>query len=227
MSISYRILSVITIAYIVIFYFYPHLDIVVSSYFYDEMSGEFAFRDSFASQFIYKMTKILAFLVFFVSGGCYFYDIFIRHLPFLKFFDPIRRFIKLDKAQALFVFSVILAIPFLGLHFILKPLWGRARPYQLEEFGGDLQFSNIFELSPSLELNSFPSGHSSMAFSMLAICYIVPLIYRKLVLCVVSIWAIAGAFNRVVMGGHYLSDIIASAIITIFGIWILKAKILR
>jgi len=87
---------------------------------------------------------------------------------------------------------------------ILKVIFARYRPVMLYE-AGKYGFT-FFKFSPARVL-SFPSGHANTIFALMtALCLIVPR-YRFIFLAI----AILVAANRVIIGAHFLSDVIAGA----------------
>jgi membrane-associated phospholipid phosphatase len=136
---------------------------------------------------------------------------FFASLIFYLFF----RFIyknKLYASRSLFVF---LSLSFTGIFTtLLKWIAGRHRPVDLVNpghFGFDY-FGNIYELT------SFPSGHAQTAFTMAAALAILFPRWR------IPLFIIAGVvgLSRVILGSHYLSDVIAGAGIGILGTLIIK-----
>ena len=106
------------------------------------------------------------------------------------------------------------------VHTLLKDQWGRPRPKQVIEFGGAQAFRPYY--SPNFTnqpepSRSFPCGHCTMGFFFFAIGF---LCLRKGHLS----WGLASfAFalalgfalgvTRMAQGGHFLSDVLASAIL--------------
>lgn len=105
-------------------------------------------------------------------------------------------------------------------HAILKDHWGRPRPKQVIEFGGQQPFRpyykpNFFhQPEPS---KSFPCGHCTMGFYFFALALIGQrtgnrrLFYGALAFALSL--GILLSFNRIAQGGHFLTDTIASAIV--------------
>jgi lipid A 4'-phosphatase len=105
-------------------------------------------------------------------------------------------------------------------HFILKDHWGRPRPKQVIEFGGNQSFRpyykpNFFKQSePS---KSFPSGHCTMGFYFFAVAILAArqgwrlLFYLGLILAIVLGTALG--ITRIAQGGHFFSDVIFSAVL--------------
>ena len=95
---------------------------------------------------------------------------------------------------------------------ILKPYWGRPRPNQIQEFGG--QYSYRHALSPGIpgKGKSFPCGHCTMGFIFISLVY-----FRRKSSVIAWIGGIGGLIYggvisaaRVVQGAHFVTDCIWS-----------------
>lgn len=110
----------------------------------------------------------------------------------------------------------------------LKPLIGRARPRQLIEFGGDAVFTPVWQFAAECSRNcSFPSGEATGAASMLALLVFVPKKYLAFVAAGYAPLLMLIAFNRVMFGAHFLSDVMLGWLITMLAmawIWRLLAR---
>lgn len=99
---------------------------------------------------------------------------------------------------------------------ILKVLFARYRPeaYLIDNLYGFSYFSFEF-----LE-NSFPSGHTTVAFAMMfSISYIFPK-YRWLLMFLAALVGL----SRIALGYHFLSDVIFGAFIGLFTTFLIKKK---
>lgn len=101
-----------------------------------------------------------------------------------------------------------------------KDFWGRPRPKQIQQFGGQQAFRpyyypNFFhQPEPS---KSFPSGHASMGFYFFALI-ILGRHYRSrwLYYTGIGVSLVLGgllSLARIAQGGHFLSDVLMSALI--------------
>ena len=99
------------------------------------------------------------------------------------------------------VLLAVVATAILGM-FVLKPLFGRARPFVAYEFAG--------LLIPPPSGDSFPSNHSMVSFAAAAaLCCLLALkVSAVAVACLI-------AFSRLYLYVHYPSDILAGAVIGI------------
>lgn len=116
-----------------------------------------------------------------------------------------------------FACAVFLLGPGLLANVILKNNWGRARPSQIQDFGGTANFTPPFLFTDQCERNcSFVSGEVS-AISSVMIILVVLLWHtfpdkRRLLVSGATIIGIAGASLRIVEGRHFLSDALFAAL---------------
>ena len=90
-------------------------------------------------------------------------------------------------------------------------MWGRARPNDILNFGGDAVFTPWYKLGESCFSNcSFVSGDSSVGF-MFVIFYLITKIKAYFYLAL--FFGISLGLVRIMAGGHFFSDIIFSNII--------------
>ncbi len=130
------------------------------------------------------------------------------------------------RIAAFLTLSLIIG-PGLIVNTLFKDNWGRARPHQIVEFGGQAHFSPAAFLSDQCIKNcSFPSGHGALAFWLTAFALVSPPRWRgPAMAAALTIGVLIGAM-RVAQGGHFLSDTIASALIAVVVNWILKILVL-
>ena len=104
------------------------------------------------------------------------------------------------------VFVAVAVTAALGM-LVLKPLFGRARPFVTYEFAG--------LLIPPPSGDSFPSNHSMVSFAAAAALCCLPGKGRGIVLVKVAAVLVAGliAFSRLYLYVHYPTDILAGAVI--------------
>lgn len=95
---------------------------------------------------------------------------------------------------------------------VLKSMWGRARPIQIEAFGGDADFTRAWQVADQCLSNcSFVSGEGSSAAWMVAVVAVMtPSGLRTWALPVAGAYAMALSISRIAFGGHFLSDILLS-----------------
>jgi membrane-associated PAP2 superfamily phosphatase len=101
-------------------------------------------------------------------------------------------------------------------NMVFKEYWGHPRPDNVAEFGGDLAYLPPLAKGTAGDGESFPSGHVSIAFSYIAIWFVLRHTrHRAAYLClaaVLALGALEGA-GRIVRGRHFLSDVLWGAYI--------------
>lgn len=109
------------------------------------------------------------------------------------------------------VFLVLLLAlgPGLLVNSVFKDHWGRPRPRDVVQFGGQKQFLHPWQKGEDETGRSFPSGHAAAGFYMTAPFFI----YRRTNKRLARFWLTGGllfgvlmSFARITQGGHFLSD---------------------
>lgn len=151
--------------------------------------------------FLYRFGVIPAYLV--AGGSLLLYAAgYITERP--------RRF----RRGALF-FVLLLALgPGLLVNTVFKDHWGRPRPRQMQIFGGNREFHQVWQDGTPGEGESFPSGHASAAFYLVAPYFVLRRRARKcayLALAAGSCYGILMGVARMAQGGHFASDVLWAA----------------
>lgn len=110
----------------------------------------------------------------------------------------------------------------------LKNNWGRARPHQVEAFGGARHFTPALQPANECARNcSFVSGHATGAFALMAFGWLGSARKRRLwMLGAAGAGAVVG-FVRVIQGGHFTSDVIFAFYAVWLGCWLAAAVMSR
>lgn len=172
------------------FTIYPNLDIYISkllynNYFYNDRILKFIFNSVSMAVIINYISCVILF--------CY-----------NKF--------KLNKTIIYIIVAGLLG-PGLIVNGFLKEYIGRARPKEIIEFCGTKQFTKPFVLSNQCITNcSFPSGHAAFAYYLTAWAAWFYNKRRELTLFFILYGSIVG-IGRVMQGGHFISDVVASCFI--------------
>jgi len=119
--------------------------------------------------------------------------------------------LKKFRRQAVFIVLFLALGPGLVVNVILKDHLGRPRPQELMEFGGNYQFVQFWQPGPGGKNSSFPCGHASIAFFLMAPWFIDR--DKKRARALFFLWT-GGLFGllvgmaRIMQGGHFLSDVL-------------------
>lgn len=103
---------------------------------------------------------------------------------------------------------------------VFKEVWGRARPRQIERFGGIEPFrpfySPIFSTGGS-PYKSFPSGHATMGFLFLSLAFVGAREKSRFLYVMGIVLGLGGgvllSYVRMAQGGHFFSDILAAGLL--------------
>jgi len=136
-----------------------------------------------------------------------------------------KNILSIDKRKILYIILVLALAPGLIVNATLKENWGRARPAEIKQFGGDKTFTPAFVLS-NQKGNSFSSGHGSAAFSVLGFALLMRK-RKKLWIALALGYGVAVSFARIIGGGHFLSDNVTSFFIVYITTYILHYFILE
>jgi lipid A 4'-phosphatase len=133
------------------------------------------------------------------------------------------RLAKLRARRTLFGFLLAGALlgPILVVDATLKEHSGRTRPVNIEQFGGNRQFTPAFIPADQCEKNcSFVSGHVATASFIMAFGWLgAPAVRRRWLLASLAFGSLF-ALVRMVPGGHFLSDTIFAWFATYFSLWL-------
>ena len=138
-----------------------------------------------------------------------------------------RRTRPADIAAPLLATLSALLGPLLIVNWTLKELWGRARPFQTEIFGGTAAYAPPGTISDQCQSNcSFVSGETAAAFWLVWLVVLVPQRWRWPVAIAVGLFGLAVSTLRIGFGRHYVSDVTVSALIAVasvtFTAWALQ-----
>ena len=169
-------------------------DLAVSAPFYKEGAWPVGYR--FPWQALYRLDRIPSFvLALFGLAACVtsYYRRDLRHW----------------RRSGAFLVLLLALGPGLMVNAVFKDHWGRPRPRDVVQFGGQKQFLQPWQKGEGGKGRSFPSGHASAAFYMSAPYFI----YRRTNKRLARIWLLGGltfglfmSIARITQGGHFLSD---------------------
>jgi len=178
----------------------PGVDLWFSGLFFRENAG-FYLRDAVWVGVLYDMVHPLAAVLVVVL-----LLVLVHNLLRRRALGPF------NVRGVLFMLAVLAVGPGLTVNVVFKDHWGRARPRDVEEFGGTRTFTPAFVISDQCERNcSFVSGHASLPFALAGLGY---LLRRRRWAVYAGAAAFGGAvgLGRIIQGAHFLSDVVFSGV---------------
>jgi lipid A 4'-phosphatase len=183
-----------------IFIIFPEIDLTFSKLFYSNEYGFFLGKHPFF-KLLYDIVPLITKLLAGICGiGIILKLIFYRNLKLLS--SPLT-YLLLTAALG----------PGLLVNTMLKDNFGRPRPSQIVEFGGDKIFIGPFKVSDQCRKNcSFTSGHAAMAFYLTSFAYIVSPHFNFIIYILGVLFGSVVGLARIAQGGHFLSDVFFSGV---------------
>ena len=122
---------------------------------------------------------------------------------------------RLDRKALVFLVVSMAAGPGLLANTVLKDHWGRARPVQIEAFGGAHRFTPAPLLAAECDRNcAFVSGHAALGFSLLSFAFLLPHgpSRQRGIAAALAFGALVG-LGRIAQGAHFLSDVVYAGLL--------------
>jgi lipid A 4'-phosphatase len=147
--------------------------------------------------------------------------------PVLKLLLP-RTHMLISGRAIVFLISTMLLAPGLITNVLLKDHWGRPRPIDVTQFGGDQHFVAWWDPRGDCPDNcSFVSGDVATAAWAFAPAALAPLPYRAVAYGAALALTVFMAVIRIMAGGHFPSDTIFAGVFTFLIVWLAYALIYR
>ena len=136
---------------------------------------------------------------------------------------------RLISMKATLFLGLTLALgPGLTTNVLLKDRWGRPRPADIVEFGGNATYVKPWTPSDQCRKNcSFVSGEASGAFWLMSLAPLLPGAYGTAALAAGALAGLVIGGVRVAYGGHFLSDVLFAGFVTFGVIWLVHAWLYR
>lgn len=199
----------------IVFTAWPHLDLEAAAAFWRPEDGFWLGDSLYARAWYHGITRVRNVLV-------------IPACVVLAVWWGVRRRLPLGiPPRAFLLFVGTLAIGSgVVVNEALKNHWDRARPRDVERFGGEAEFTPALVPADQCEDNcSFVSGHASFVFVGYAIALVAR--RRKTAIAGVTALGLAAGLGRMMQGGHFLSDIVFAGLV-MFGVaWALHRALFR
>lgn len=198
-------------ASLALFYWVPQADLLVSGLFYDPVHG-FALATWPPVRDLTASIRWITWAILLVA---------LAGAVWLRFVG--RSLWRFNRNALIFLVAALAIGPGILVNTVLKDHWGRARPYQIEAFGGQHQFTPAPLPADQCGRNcSFVSGHAALGFSLVMFVFLMPAGRARNVAltATLSFGALVG-LARIVAGHHFLSDVIDAGLLVIGTTWLL------
>ncbi|BCS52177.1 phosphatase PAP2 family protein [Geobacter sp. SVR] len=130
--------------------------------------------------------------------------------------------LRRHRRPALFIVLLLALGPGLLVNTVFKDHWGRPRPRQVAEFGGSNPFHQPWQNGNRTDCKSFPCGHASAAFYLMAPYFVLRRANRRQARAWLSLGIVYGTLmgiERIAQGGHFVSDVLWSCgVVTLAGL---------
>lgn len=192
-------------------YLFPQIDLTISAWFYKPGSG-FLLENAYERLHLAVFRDGMVYLTYLLIIGL---TLVLIAGIFLKKYSSL-----LSMKICLFLLISFAIAPAFVVNDLLKNHWGRARPYQIKQFGGDKEFSPAWVMSNQCEKNcSFTSGETANIFCYLALLFVLK--RKKLAAAMIFTLGFLMIFERIAQGDHFLSDTVLSGFIDYLLIWLI------
>src|SRR6516164_2088387 len=204
----------------VLFGLYPQLDLRISQPFYevvDSVHNVFALRINPALMLARDIGLWVETVLILPAIGAL----------VLKLLLPKRKLLMSGRA-IIFLIATLTLAPGLMANVALKSYWGRPRPIDVTQFGGNDRFVAWWDPRGNCPSNcAFVSGDVSGAFWTIAPAALAPPQWRAFAYGAALALGVGMATIRVMAGAHFPSDVIFAGVFTFLVIWIAYAFIYR
>ncbi len=203
-----------------VFGLYPQLDIAIARPFYGFID---AHKNTFALRL--RPDVMLVHLIALRAG-------FLLVVPavvavVLKLLLPRRKMLISGRA-ALFLISTMILGPGLLVNVALKDHWGRPRPIDIVQYGGDQHFVAWWDPRGDCPANcAFVSGDVATAAWTLAPAALTPPQWRALAYGAAFAFTAGMAALRIIAGGHFFTDSVFAGVFTFLIIWVAHGLLYR
>lgn len=211
------LMAVATTTIVVITAWMPDLDMSLAQRLFDPITKKFP-ATSFSSLDLLRQQGAASIVAVLACVGA---------ALLTKFLLPRRPL--LIPGRAIIFLALTLAIgPGLLVNVALKSHWGRPRPVEVVQFGGNERFVPWWQSNGTCTSNcSFVSGESSIAAWLFAPAVLMPPPWRAAAIGAAAIFTITISAVRMAFGGHFFTDVAFGALMTLLVIWLTYGLIFR
>ncbi|KAA6184055.1 phosphatase PAP2 family protein [Thiohalocapsa marina] len=191
---------------------FPQIDLALSGLFYTPGAG-FTLRGQAWEQLLYHSVPVLMVTVNLGLIGLWLFNR-VKGRALLGF----------DGRRLVLLLCLLALLPGLLVNQVFKEHWGRARPVQVTEFGGQRTFTPPFVRSDQRG-GAFSSGHAAAAFYLIGVAAVLSGPHSGWVL-LATLYALLVGLARIAAGGHFVSDVVTSGFLVLFGYLVLHHLLL-
>jgi lipid A 4'-phosphatase len=194
---------------LVIFALWPGLDLAVAHWAYEGGGFLGQTENAAAARDFFRVSPILLLVALVLAWVA-------KRFGFPVPFAPTGR-------GALFMIATMAIGPGLIVNFAMKDHLHRPRPAHVQEFGGTDEFKPWYRFDGACQKNcGFASGEASQGFWMVAPALLTPPPVRLGMIAAAIEFGIATSVLRIEYGGHFLSDTVVGALISLIVVFGLK-----
>jgi lipid A 4'-phosphatase len=207
----------LALLFVIVFGFYPGLDLKIAALFYDSASKSFPLKSDALASFARDAAMWVAWA--FAAPSIV--------ALIVKFARPLKPLIVPGRTIVFLLVTITLSAGVLS-NLVFKSHWGRPRPVMVTEFGGPWTFKPWYDPSGACPKNcSFFSGEGATAFWTYAPAALAPPAWRPLAYAAATLFGLLTGGLRMAFGGHFFSDVAVSGLVAFFVIWLAYALIYR
>ncbi|MBN8979982.1 MAG: phosphatase PAP2 family protein [Rhizobiales bacterium] len=200
-----------------LFGLYPELDLKVASLFYDATTKTFPLKTVTWAMIARDGAMWVAWAFVIPALGAL----------IVKLIRPVKPLMMSGRAMAFLLLTMLLSAIVLS-NMIFKSYWGRPRPVVVTQFEGKLNFKPWWDPRGECPKNcSFFSGEGATAFWTYAPAALAPPQWRPLAYAGATAFGLATGGLRMAFGGHFLTDVVFSGIVSFLVVWLFYALIYR
>jgi lipid A 4'-phosphatase len=147
--------------------------------------------------------------------------------PAMKLLRPSQP-LKIPGRAIVLMLTTLALAPGVVANLVLKEHWGRPRPIDVGEFGGDEHFRPWWDPRGDCPKNcAFVAGEPSGAFWTLAPAAVAPPQWRALASGAALAFGAAVGFQRMAAGAHFFTDVVFAGVFTFLVIWLTHGLLYR
>jgi lipid A 4'-phosphatase len=189
-----------------LFALFPQWDIAIARQFFDPASERFPYATKALPNDLRELADWLVWLILIAAAAPILIKLAFPTWPML-----------MRPTVAFFLLVSYALGPGLITNGILKPVWSRARPVSIEQFGGHKHFTPWWKPGGDCDRNcSFVSGDASSLTWLLGPASVAPPSIRPVATAAAAVIAVGLSGMRVVFGRHFLTDVVFGGVVTIF-----------